>query len=104
MSTHPLHTIAVGTGETGANNFLNSSIGTAVVGLCGAVGVIVVVVCIFRMIKHVTSGKPGEGFKILIFGLLIGGLLFDLKLTINGVKDMGSLIDKTFSSVSSVTG
>lgn len=101
---HTAGVLAVGTGETGANNFLNSTIGTAVIGLCGAVGVIVAVVCIFRMIKHVTNGKPGEGFKVLVFGLMIGGLLFNLNLTISGAKEMGSLVQKVFDSAGSVTG
>ncbi|MGI8330901.1 hypothetical protein ACRYCC_13125 [Actinomadura scrupuli] len=99
-----LHVLAIGTGEDGANNFLKSSIGTAVVGLCGAFGIVVAVICIMRMVKHVSGGKPGEGFKVLVFGLLIAGLLFNLNLTISGAKSMGGLVEKVFSSVTTVTG
>lgn len=96
--------LAVGTGETGANNFLNSSLGHAVVGLCGALGVVIAIVGILGMVRNLTRGRPGDSFKILIFGLMIGGLLFDLNLTITGVKDVGSLIGKAFDSFGSITG
>ena len=104
MNTAVLHhVIAVGTGEKGANTFLDQPAGKALIGICGAVGIVIVVICIFRMIKSVTSGRPGEGFKILIFGLVIGGLLFDLQVTITGVQDMSSLVGKIISSINSVS-
>lgn len=92
------------TGEDGATSFLESPIGKAFIGICGAVGIIIVVACIFRMIRHVTGGKPGEGFKILIFGLVIGGLLFNLNLTIDGVGQASNLVEAVFDSVGSITG
>ncbi len=105
MRALPLHVIAAGTGDQGANNFLtNSDFGKALAMLCGAFGVLVVVACIFRMVKHITSGKPGEGFKVLVFGLVIGALLFDLNLTIKGVDQAGTLVGKAFNSISQVTG
>lgn len=99
----PHGVLAAPVGDTGANKFLDSPIGTAVIGLCGAVAIVIVVVCIFRMIKSVTSGRPGEGFKILVFGLIIGGLLFNLNLTVKGVNQMSGLVGKVFDSVGSIT-
>lgn len=105
MTLVDMHNVlAATTGEAGANDFLKSSIGKAVVAICGAIGIVIVVVCILRMVRSVTSGRPGEGFKILFFGLLIGGMLFDLGLTITGVKNMATLIGKFFDSANDITG
>lgn len=91
-------------GRDGAENFLDSSIGTAFVGICGAVGVIVAVVCIFRMINNTTRGRPGEGFKILIFGLVIGGLLFNLNITLDAIDSASGLVQDAFTSIDDITG
>ena len=101
-NTALLHDLRPRERRGGANNFLGSSIGKAVVGLCGAFGIIVAVICIMRMVKHVSGGKPGEGFKVLVFGLLIAGLLFNLNLTISGAQSMGGLVEKVFSSITTV--
>jgi len=41
---------------------------------------------------------------VLIFGLVIAGMLFNLNLTISGAKSMGGLVQKVFDSVTNVTG
>ncbi|WP_433183112.1 hypothetical protein [Actinoallomurus sp. CA-150999] len=91
-------------GGSGANNFLQSTIGTAVIGICGVIGLIIVVVCIMKMVKSVTNGRPGEGFKVFFWGLVVGGLLFRLDITVSAVGFMGGLIQKVFDSAGSVTG
>jgi hypothetical protein len=104
----PHSVLAVGaggtTGQTGINSFLVSPIGIAVIGICGVVGVLIVVTCIFKMVKSVTSGRPGEGFKVLIFGLVIGGLLFNLNVTVTAISSMSDLIKNVFDSTSQITG
>jgi hypothetical protein len=105
MKISELHRVlAVGTGEKGANSFLQSSIGTAVIGICGVVGIIIVVVCIMKMVKSVTNGRPGEGFKVFFWGLVVGGMLFRLDVTVSAVGYMSGLIQKVFDSAGSVTG
>lgn len=99
------HVLAVGGGgQQGASNFLQTTFGNAVVVICGAVGVLVAIVCIMRMIKHVSGGKPAEGFKVLIFGLVIASLLFDLNMTVSAAGTMGGLVNDAFSSVGQLTG
>ena len=100
----PNSVLAATTGEGGANKFFTTDIGKAFVALCGVFAIVIVVTCVFKMVKSVTSGRPGEGFKVLIFGLLIGGLLFNLGITVDGVKYMSTLIGKVFTSASSITG
>ncbi|MEV5709696.1 hypothetical protein [Actinoallomurus sp. NPDC052274] len=106
MKIKELHgVLAAGTGEDGAKNFLdNSAIGTVVITICGVAGVIILIVCIFRMVKSVTNGRPGEGFKIFFWGLVVGGLLFRLDVTIAAVSWMSSLLEKVFQSTKQVTG
>jgi hypothetical protein len=104
MSAPGFYELAAPIGDTGANSFLNdSAAGKALVAICGAVAVVIVVFAVFRMINGIGRGRPGEAFKSLIFGLLIGGLLFNLNLTITGVNMMGDLVGKIFSSVDSVS-
>ncbi|MBC6458086.1 hypothetical protein [Actinomadura sp. HBU206391] len=91
-------------GEDGATDFLESDFGGVLEAFCGAVGVIIAVICIFRMINHITRGKPGDGFKTLVFGLIIGGMLFNLTMTIDAVGAMSGIVESAFDSVESVTG
>jgi hypothetical protein len=99
-----LTVLAATSGEGGANSFLNSSLGTAVTALCGAAGVLVVLSCIFKVIKHVTSGKAAEAFKVIVFGFLLAGALFQPQLAITGAKTAASFLQKALQSFSSVTG
>ena len=102
--TEPYLPLAAPPGEEGATDFLESSIGGVLEAVCGAVGVIIAVICIFRMINHITRGKPGDGFKTLVFGLIIGGMLFNLTMTIDAVGAMSGIVEDAFDSVESVTG
>jgi hypothetical protein len=52
----------------------------------------------------VSGQRTGEGFKVLVFGLLIAGMLFDLSLTIDGAKAMSGLVGDLFDSVNDLTG
>jgi hypothetical protein len=97
--------LAVGTtGTKGANGFLNSQIGHAFEAVCGAVGVVIVVACVIRMVNSVTKGRPGEGVRMLVYGLLIGGMLVDLSLTVKGVQATSKLVGDAVSSIGSITG
>lgn len=96
--------LAVDFGTQGANNFLDSSIGHAFEAVCGAAGVVIVVVCVIRMVNNVTKGRPGEGVRMLIYGLMIGGMLIDLSLTVKGVQAASKLVGEAVQSIGSVTG
>lgn len=92
-------------GEQGAKSFLDDTdAGKALVALCGAVALVIVVIGIFRMVTSIGRGRLSDAFKQLVFSLLIGGLLFNLNLTITGVKTMSDLTGKVFSSVTQVVG
>jgi hypothetical protein len=91
-------------GEEGAKNFLGDSFaGAALVTICGAIAVVIVVIAILKMVNGIGRGRPGDAFKSLIFGLVIGGLLFDLNLTIMAVKAMGEVVGKVVQSWDDLT-
>ncbi|MGI5204040.1 hypothetical protein ACQEU6_20980 [Spirillospora sp. CA-108201] len=89
-------------GGNGADSFFESPAGKALVAICGAIAVVIVVFGVFRMINGIGRGRPGEAFKSLIFALLIGGMLFNLGLTVQGVTMMSKLVGKVFTSVEQV--
>jgi hypothetical protein len=91
------------TGETGATNFFKSPFGEAVVKLCGAAAIIIVVISIFRMVSSTSRGRLGDGAKSLLYGLIVGAMLFNLNITLTGVSQMAGLVDKIFSSIGQVT-
>ncbi|GAA1832454.1 hypothetical protein [Actinomadura chokoriensis] len=90
-------------GKEGANGFLDSPAGEALIATCGAIAIIIVVIGIIRMVNGIGRGRPGEAFKSLVFALLIGGLLFNLNLTIAAVGAMSGLIAKVFESLTEIT-
>ncbi len=105
MVVPDLHTLAEEpAGSEGASTFLDSTAGKALSAICGAIAIVIVVVAILRMISGIGRGRPGEAFKSLVFGLLIGGLLFNLKFTIDAVGWMAGIVEKVFESVKQVTG
>lgn len=89
-------------GDKGAESFFTSPAGKALTAICGAIAVVIVVFGVFRMINGIGRGRPGEAFKSLIFALLIGGMLFNLGVTVQGVKMMSKLVGKVFTSVDQV--
>ena len=92
-------------GSSGATDFLEqSAAGKALVAICGAIAIVIVVISVFKMINGIGRGRPGEAFKSLIFGLLVGGLLFNLKLTIDGVDVMADVAGKIIASFRDITG
>ncbi|GAA4096778.1 MULTISPECIES: hypothetical protein [Actinomadura] len=81
----------------------DSPAGRALVAICGALAVVIVVFAVFRMVNGIGRGRPGEAFRSLTFGLLIGGLLFNLNLTTSGVRAMGDIVGKVFESITTVS-
>lgn len=101
MSVAELHSVlAVSVnGSKGANGFLDSPAGQVLITVCGALAIIVVVIGIIRMMNGIGRGRPGAAFKSLAFALLVGGLLFNLNVTITAVDAMSGLITKVFDSI-----
>ncbi|GAA4375317.1 hypothetical protein GCM10023088_32530 [Actinomadura verrucosospora] len=89
-------------GTKGSDSFFDSPAGKALVAICGAIAVVIVVIGILRMVNGIGRGRPGEAFKSLMFALLIGGMLFNLGITVKGVNMMSGLVVKIFDSVNSV--
>ncbi|MEV0662586.1 hypothetical protein ACIBI3_22955 [Actinomadura luteofluorescens] len=90
-------------GDKGAESFFGTPAGKALVAICGAIAVVIVVIGIFRMVNGIGRGRPGEAFKSLMFALLIGGMLFNLGITTKGAQMMSGLIVKVFDSFTSVS-
>lgn len=104
MSAPGFHVLAdPGFGQTGVNSFFETDAGKAIGAICGAVAIIIVLFGVFRMINGIGRGRPGEAFKSLVFALLIGGLLFNLQLTVDGIKMMSGLTGKVFSSITKIS-
>lgn len=91
-------------GSHGAESFLGSGAGKALIAICGAIAIVIVVISVLKMINGIGRGRPGEAFKSLVFGLVIGALLFNLNLTIDGVSAMAKVAGKVIDSFSSITG
>jgi hypothetical protein len=91
-------------GQEGANTFLDSGAGQALQKVCGAVSLIILVSCIFSMVRYFTRGNHAQGFKIITGGLVIGGLLFNLSLTVTGIQTFSGIIGKVFESLDSLVG
>lgn len=96
--------LAAPIGDQGATDFLGTDAGKALVAICGALALIIVVIGVIRMVNGIGRGRPGDAFKSLTFALIIGGLLFDLNLTISGVKVMSNITGKVFTSIDSLVG
>lgn len=101
-SAHLLAASVDGSGKDGANHFLSSPAGTALEAVCGAIAIVIVVISVLKMINGIGRGRPGEAFKSLVFGLVIGALLFNLSLTIDGVSAMAKVAGKVIDSFSSI--
>lgn len=100
-------TVAAGTagdGSAGAGAFLSSPAGTVVIAICGAIAVLLVLVGIFQAASHHRKGRAAEGWRILIMCLIMGALLFNLNLTVDGIKSFSNLVSQVVSSIGSVTG
>ncbi|URM98918.1 hypothetical protein LUW76_33845 [Actinomadura madurae] len=93
-----------GGGEEGANNFLDSPIGGVVTAFCGAMGVIVGLYCLVKMITHVIGGKVLDAVKVFFYGLFIVAILMQPQLVVAGGGSVTGIIEKIFDSVDSVSG
>lgn len=71
-------TVDEGQGRAGADNFLNSAIGTVFLSLFGVAGIVVIAIAIIKSVGGFMGGKIGKSIGILVGGLLIGGLCFSL--------------------------
>jgi hypothetical protein len=91
-------------GNQGASSFLGTDAGKALIAICGALALIIVVIGVIRMVNGIGRGRPGDAFRSLTFALIIGGLLFDLNLTISGVNVMSNITGKVFDSISDLVG
>jgi hypothetical protein len=96
--------LAAPIGDQGATDFLGTDAGNALIAICGALGLIIVVIGIIRMVNGIGRGRPGDAFKSLTFALLIGGLLFDLQLTVKGANVMSDITGEIFDSITQLVG
>jgi hypothetical protein len=63
-------------GETGADIFWNTWMGTLIAAVLGAVGVVVVLVSVVKGFTFVGQGKPGQAVKIAFGAIVLCVFLF----------------------------
>ncbi|MFD0856748.1 hypothetical protein ACFQ07_31235 [Actinomadura adrarensis] len=104
MTLATLYVLAAPIGEEGANSFLETPAGTAVKATCGALGLIIGLVGVVRMMSSLGRGRVGQAFQTLIFCWFLAGLLFSPGLTINAASFFSDVTGKLLCSVSEVAG
>ncbi|MEO3826346.1 hypothetical protein [Actinomadura sp. B10D3] len=91
-------------GSEGADTFFETDIGEAIVKLCGAIAVVIMLLGIFRMVRGMGRGRPVEAFRALGFGLVIGALLFNLSITVDAAQVVADLLKKLMESITEIGG
>ena len=91
------------TGETGANDFLDSQIGTVITALAGAAGLLVCLIGVFKAVGAFLNGKMGQGFKVILGTAVLAGILFNLGLVVDLVSWLGDLIGDLIDSGQDIT-
>lgn len=90
-------------GETGANDFLDSTLGGVIKAIAGAVGFLVAVVGVIRAISAFLGGKMGQGVKVIIATIVLAGILFNLDLLITAASWLGDIVGDAIDSFEGLT-
>ncbi|RJL24019.1 hypothetical protein [Bailinhaonella thermotolerans] len=91
-------------GSGGATTFLNSSAGTMIKAVCGAVALILVIVAVFKAVQGVMRGRPAESAKVVVGCLFVAAILFNLQLTIELIQQFGKILGAMIDSLGDLTG
>lgn len=91
------HVLAT-SGETGANNFLDSTLGTWIKAIAGAAGLLVALFGVLKAIGAFLGGKMGQGFKVILGTVVLAGILFNLGLLIDFASWLSTIIGDAISS------
>lgn len=97
ISSGAVHVLAT-SGESGANNFLDSTLGTWVKALAGAAGLLVAIFGVLKAIGAFLGGKMGAGIRVIIGTVVLAGILFKLDLLIDFAGWLGDIIGDAISS------
>ena len=86
-----------------ADQTLNSDIGLVIQTLLGALGVIILLVALFKGVPKFIEGKIGAGLKTVVGGLLVTALCFNPQLLFDLVDLVGSLLGTGTDSIEDIT-
>ena len=86
------------------DTFFNTEIGGVVKTFLAAIGVIVVLLAIFKATGKFFNGKgAGEGVKIILLGLVVAAFCFRPELIGTLIDAVGNIIDKIGGDVNEAT-
>lgn len=102
--THHVHTALIladqytdkGKGILDASN----GIGGPIKAIFAAIGVLIVIFTLFKLVKPLTNGKYPEAARNLAGGIIVAALCFNLNLPISMVTGVGGLLSTAWTSFS----
>lgn len=83
-------------------DFWSSSIGGIIKGLLFAMGIIVVIIAIFKTVKDVLAGSPGKAVKTVLWSAVLAALMFKPELVTQLIHVIGNALDSLFKSADDV--
>lgn len=86
-------------GEKGADLFWNTSMGTIIAAIMGAIGVVTVLVSVVKGFAFVGQGKPGQAVKIAFGAIALCIFLFRPVTMNNVISKMADLFDSGVKTV-----
>jgi hypothetical protein len=87
---------------TGVAAFFNTGAGKMLKGFLGVIGLLVVIVALFKVVGRVGQGKIGEAFKIGLGAAVLASILIQPTLVQSLLSAFGSVADSVISSFSEV--
>lgn len=94
----PADLLAGTTGSSGADEFLDTSLGKTIQALAGALGLLVALIGVFKAIGSFISGKIGAGIKVIVGTIFIAGILFNLGFLIDFASWLSDIVGNALSS------
>lgn len=100
-----------GSRRTGGSNgaevsstFFDEGIGAVIQNAFTYIGVVIVIIVVWKVIKAAVSGKVGDAVKVGVGGLLAAAVAFNLMLPVQFVQGLGNLVELFFDTLGSLTG
>lgn len=85
--------------EQSATDFFSKGFGSIIQSIFTTIGILVVVIGLFLIVRNLFSSKPGAAFKNFAICLIIAVICFDLSLPFGLVAGIGSLVGSIFETI-----